>query len=230
MPGTPLTPPNGRARKPLLGASLNRNWMHKPRPSSFHIQSDMSSLPHEGPSSFRSCFLVSVVCAFPPPNNALVIQTDFGTKDGAVAAMKAWLSASIEASRSSTSATRARLRYLGGGVSADADVSAHGRGTVFVSVVDPGVGTGRLSVVLKTKKPVFLSVQTMAPGRSWRRNSASKRSAASMKAEPPRGLGKSCTFHGRDIYAFTEARLRPARSPSSEVGPRVRHPIGQACA
>ena len=92
-------------------------------------------------------------CAGTPRNShPLVFQTDFGLKDGAVSAMKGV---------AFTQSAAIPLYDLTHEIPAYSIWDAAYRlfqtveywpsGTVFVSVVDPGVGTDRDSVVLKTK-------------------------------------------------------------------------------
>ncbi len=81
-------------------------------------------------------------------------------------------------------------------------------GTVFVAVVDPGVGTSRLSVVLKTKNGHYfvgpdnglLSLVAERDGIEGLRQIDE-----SVNRRP--GSDESHTFHGRDVYAYTGARL-----------------------
>ena len=68
--------------------------------------------------------------------------------------------------------------------------------TVFVSVVDPGVGTDRRSVVVRTKE-IDENVNRL-----------------------PRS-GESYTFYGRDVYAFTGARLAAGIIDFEGVGPEI---------
>jgi len=93
-------------------------------------------------------------------------------------------------------------------------------GTVFVSVVDPGVGTERKSVVLRTKTGQYivtpdngtltLVAETLGIGEIREINEAVNRRRDSQK---------SYTFHGRDVYAFTAARLAAGVITFEEVGP-----------
>lgn len=93
-------------------------------------------------------------------------------------------------------------------------------GTVFVSVVDPGVGTARKSVVLKTKNDLYfvspdngsLSGPAAAYGIS-----AVREIDESVNRIP--GSEWSHTFHGRDVYSYTGARLAAAVISFEEVGP-----------
>jgi len=92
-------------------------------------------------------------------------------------------------------------------------------GTVFVSVVDPGVGTARKSVVLKTKNGLFF----VSPD-----NGSLSGSATSYGVEAVREIDESVnrrpgsewshTFHGRDVYSYTGARLAAGVISYEQVG------------
>lgn len=93
-------------------------------------------------------------------------------------------------------------------------------GTVFVSVVDPGVGTDRKSVVLKTKKGHYF----VSPD-----NGSLAGPAETYGIEAIREIDESVnrrkdtdwahTFHGRDVYSYTGARLAAGVISFEEVGP-----------
>ena len=93
-------------------------------------------------------------------------------------------------------------------------------GTVFVSVVDPGVGTKRKSVVLKTKNGQYF----VGPD-----NGTLTLVAAEFGIEAVREIDEklnrragtewSHTFHGRDIYAYTAGRLAAGVITYEQVGP-----------
>jgi S-adenosylmethionine hydrolase len=94
---------------------------------------------------------------------------------------------------------------------------------VFVSVVDPGVGTSRKSVVLKTKTGQFI----VTPD-----NGTLTLLAESLGIDQIREIDesvnrrqdskKSYTFHGRDVYAFTAARLAAGVITYEQVGPLLK--------
>jgi S-adenosylmethionine hydrolase len=93
-------------------------------------------------------------------------------------------------------------------------------GSVFVSVVDPGVGTKRKSVVLKTKNGLYF----VSPD-----NGSLSGPASSYGIEAVREIDESVnrrkdtdwshTFHGRDVYSYTGARLAAGVITFEEVGP-----------
>ena len=92
-------------------------------------------------------------------------------------------------------------------------------GTVFVSVVDPGVGTNRKSVVLKTNTGHFI----VTPDNGTLTLVAQSLGIAAIRtidevANRRKGSEKSYTFHGRDVYAYTAARLAAGIITYEQVG------------
>lgn len=93
-------------------------------------------------------------------------------------------------------------------------------GTVFVSVVDPGVGTSRKSVVLKTKNGLYFvspdNGSLSGPADEYGIE-AVREIDESVNRRP--GTEWSHTFHGRDVYSYTGARLAAGVISFEEVGP-----------
>jgi S-adenosylmethionine hydrolase len=92
-------------------------------------------------------------------------------------------------------------------------------GTVFVSVVDPGVGTDRKSVVLKTKAGHFI----VTPDNGTLTLIAASEGIAAIReideaVNRRKGSEQSYTFHGRDVYAYTAARLASGTISFEQVG------------
>jgi S-adenosylmethionine hydrolase len=96
-------------------------------------------------------------------------------------------------------------------------------GTIFLCVVDPGVGTGRPILCLERGKRTFIApgnglldlLAAGTPGERWHR------------LTPPAAAGTiSSTFHGRDLFAPAAARLaggaaiRTIARPIDPVPPR----------
>lgn len=153
----------------------------------------------------------------------VVFQSDFGQKDGAVAAMKGV-----------AMGVRPDLRLFDltheipvfnvweAGYRLAQTVLYWPAGTVFVSVVDPGVGTARRSVVARTKTGHYvvtpdngtLTFLAEDPGIEAVREIDETRNRRA-------GSGESYTFHGRDVYAFTAARLASGAIGFEGVGPEV---------
>lgn len=94
--------------------------------------------------------------------------------------------------------------------------------TVFVSVVDPGVGTDRLSVVVKTADNQYI----VTPNNGTLTHVAENFGIVGVREidETVHRLpnsGESYTFHGRDIYAYTGAKLAAGQITFEEVGPAL---------
>ena len=153
-------------------------------------------------------------------DNALVFQSDFGNKDGAVPSMKGVAySVSSDLKMFDLTHENTVFNIWEAAYRLNQTASYWPTGTVFVSVVDPGVGTQRKSVVLKTKTGHYF----VTPD-----NGSLTLVAESMGIEAVReidetvnrlkGSEQSFTFHGRDVYAYTGARLAAEVIPFREVG------------
>jgi hypothetical protein len=99
-------------------------------------------------------------------------------------------------------------------------------GTVFVSVVDPGVGTARKSVVLKTKAGHFI----VTPDNGTLTLIAASEGIAAIReideaVNRRKGSEKSYTFHGRDVYAYTAARLAAGIISFEQVGKELSNQV-----
>lgn len=154
-------------------------------------------------------------------DHPLVLQTDFGLKDGAVAAMRG-VAVGVDPRLVIHDLSHENTPF-------DIWEAAYRlkqaspywpEGTVFVSVVDPGVGTARKSVVLRTKSGHFF----VGPDNGTLTLVAEELGIAAVREidetmHRRRGSDKSYTFHGRDIYAFVGARLAAGVVPFDGVGP-----------
>ena len=93
-------------------------------------------------------------------------------------------------------------------------------GTVLVSVVDPGVGTERKSVVLKTKNGYYFvspdNGSLSGPVKAYGIEAVREIDESINRRE---GTEWSHTFHGRDVYSYTGARLAAGVITFEEVGP-----------
>jgi S-adenosylmethionine hydrolase len=93
-------------------------------------------------------------------------------------------------------------------------------GTVFVAVVDPGVGTKRLSVVLKTRTGHYF----VGPNNGLLSLVAERDGIEGLRQIDERvnrrpGSDDSHTFHGRDVFVYTGARLAAGVISFEQVGP-----------
>ena len=89
---------------------------------------------------------------------------------------------------------------------------------VHVAVVDPGVGTARRAVALRTPGGVLVGPDNgLLP---WAADALGGITAAAEVANQAWYAGASRTFHGRDVFAPAGARLA-AGAPLAEAGPVV---------
>ncbi|GAA7377682.1 S-adenosyl-l-methionine hydroxide adenosyltransferase family protein [Helicobacter pylori] len=153
-------------------------------------------------------------------DNALILQTDFSLKDGAVSAMKG-VAFSVDSNLKIFDLTHEIPPYniWEGAYRLYQTASYWPQGSVFVSVVDPGVGTKRKSVVLKTKNGQYF----VSPDNGTLTLVAQTLGIDSVreideKANRLKGSEKSYTFHGRDVYAYTGARLASGAITFEQVG------------
>lgn len=155
--------------------------------------------------------------------NSLVLQTDFGLVDGAVSAMYG-VAYSVDPKLSVSDLTHdippydiwnASYRLL-------QTVPYWPAGTVFVSVVDPGVGSDRRSIVCQTSGGHYL----ITPDNGSITHLARKLGIVAVRQidETKSRLQhseESHTFHGRDIYAYNGARLASGEIKFEQLGKEV---------
>ena len=162
--------------------------------------------------------LLTISCNDPKP--ALVFQTDFGLKDGAVNAMKG-VARTVDNQLDLFDLTHEIPAYNIWEAAYRLEQSAAywPKGTVFVSVVDPGVGTTRRSIVLKSKMGQYFVTPDNG---TLTMIAASQGIDAVRKIDETKnrreGSSASYTFHGRDVYAYTAARLASGKIRFEEVG------------
>ena len=153
----------------------------------------------------------------------LVFQSDFGLVDGAVSAMYG-VAYSVNPDLKMHDLTHDITPYSIWEASYRMiqTVSYWPDETVFVSVVDPGVGTARRSVVVKTRSGKF--VVTPDNGtltHILRLDGVVEAREIDEKVNRLPNSGESYTFYGRDVYAYTGARLAAGVISFEEVGPAI---------
>ena len=155
--------------------------------------------------------------------NPLVYQTDFGLVDGAVSAMYGVayrVNPQLRIHDLTHEITpfniwEASYRLI-------QTINYWPEGTVFVSVVDPGVGSNRKSIVAKTNSGHFI----VTPDNGTLTHVIRLEGIAAVREidekinRLPRS-GESYTFHGRDVYAYTGARLASGIIDFEGVGPAL---------
>lgn len=171
-------------------------------------------------TNLLTAFIICMVTACNHKKGIVVFETDFGQKDGAVSAMKG-VATGVDPDLKLYDLTHEIPAYNIWEAAYRLQQTAPfwPAGTVFVSVIDPGVGTTRKSVVLKTKTGHYF----VTPD-----NGTLTLIAQSLGIESVREINEelnrrknsraSYTFHGRDVYAYTGARLAAGVISFEEVG------------
>jgi len=155
--------------------------------------------------------------------SALVFQSDFGLADGAVASMHG-VARGVDPDLCIEDLTHDIPPFDVWAAAYRLHMTAGywPPGTVFVSVVDPGVGTARRSVVLWTASGHYFvspdngTLTLVADALGIR----GLREIDEARGRLPGSLG-SHTFHGRDVYAYTGARLASGAARFEDVGPEL---------
>ncbi|GAB3705168.1 S-adenosyl-l-methionine hydroxide adenosyltransferase family protein [Spirosoma flavus] len=156
-------------------------------------------------------------------NGIVVIQSDFGLKDGAVSAMKG-VALGVSPSLKLFDLTHEIPAYniWEAAYRLHQTVTYYPAGTVFVSVCDPGVGTDRRSVVLLTKSGHYIVTPDNGTLTLVAEDLGIKEIRQIDEAINRRkNSGASYTFHGRDVYAYTAARLAAHVITFAKVGPKL---------
>ena len=156
-------------------------------------------------------------------NNLLVLQSDFGLVDGAVSAM---VGVALEESPT------LKIHHLThditpynifeGSYRLFQTVNYCPEGTTFVSVVDPGVGSKRKSVVVKTIQNQYIVTPNNGTLSFIKKHVGIVAIREISEVENRRkNTEHSYTFHGRDVYAYTGAKLASGHITFEEVGPEL---------
>jgi S-adenosylmethionine hydrolase len=148
----------------------------------------------------------------------LVLLTDFGTQDGAVSAMKG-VAYGVSQELLVSDLSHENPSIFEGAYRLYQTEQFWPAGTVFVAVVDPGVGTKRLSIVLKTRTGHFF----VGPDNGLLSLVAERDGIEGLREIDERinrrpGSDDSHTFHGRDVFAYTGARLAAGVISFEQVG------------
>ena len=157
----------------------------------------------------------------------ITLTTDFGTRDAYVAEMKGVMldiAAAADRALHLVDVTHevAAHDVTEGALTLDAATPYFPRGSVHLAVVDPGVGTDRRGLVVRTERALLVGPDNglftpfFAAATPWR--------AWELRAEEYRLSPVSRTFHGRDIFAPAAAHLAAGVSPD-RFGPPVRDPV-----
>ena len=143
----------------------------------------------------------------------IALLTDFGTRDPYVAAMKGVIASRCEAGIVDLTHEIAPFDVWDAAFFLRDVVRYWPEGTIFVCVVDPGVGTARRIVAVESQERLFLAPDNgllhFIAGEAY--------SVTNDLLFLPHG---STTFHGRDRFAPVAAALASGL-PIAEVGPWI---------
>jgi S-adenosylmethionine hydrolase len=156
-----------------------------------------------------------------PPLIALL--TDFGEQDHYVGALKgAILTVCPEANVVDVVHELPPHDVLGGAFALAASYAFFPRGTTFVAVVDPGVGSERRALAVAAAGYTFVG-----PDNGLLTLVLDRNAQAEVRAVTNQDLFRSevsATFHARDVFGPVAAALA-AGAPLASVGPPVRDPV-----
>ena len=156
--------------------------------------------------------------------NHLVFQSDFGLVDGAVSAMYG-VAYTVEPRLNIHDLTHDITPYniWEASYRLIQTIRYWPQGTIFVSVVDPGVGSDRKSVVVKTASGHYVVTPDNGTLTHIIRFDGIEavREIDEHVNRLPRS-GESYTFHGRDVFAYTGARLAAGLIDFEGVGPEMK--------
>ena len=154
----------------------------------------------------------------------LVFQTDFTYKEGAIAAMYG-VCKSVDAGLELITATHEIPQY-------DAYSASYRlyqyidfwpKGTIFVSVVDPGVGTSRRACVAKTKNGYYIVTPdngTLTHVDKYFGIEEVREIDETINRLHREDNGAVSIFHGRDLFGYCAARFASGIITYEEVGPK----------
>lgn len=161
--------------------------------------------------------------AAPParPRPVVVLETDFGSKEDAPTLLKGVvLSIARDAQIVDLTHDVPPYDIVTGAQNLEDAPGIFPRGTAFVAVVDPGVGTARKSIAVELANGCFL----IGPDNGVLSLAMAKYGVASVREITNRDYQRkheSETFHGRDVFSPCAAHLA-AGDPFEKVGPELK--------
>ena len=165
----------------------------------------------------------------------LVFQTDFTYKEGAVAAMYGVVK-SVDSDIEIISATHEIPRYdtYSASYRLYQYIDFWPKGTIFVSVVDPGVGTSRRACVALTRNGYYIVTPdngTLSHVAKYFGIAQIRQIDETINRLHREDNGQVAIFHGRDLFGYCAARLAAGIITYEQVGPQydpetiIRHEI-----
>ena len=170
-----------------------------------------------------SLLLATAVHAGSP--STVVFLSDFGTRDDAVAICKGVMLQVAPSVRVIDLTHEVTPYAIGEGARLLADTAEHyPAGTVFLAVIDPGVGSDRRPMVARSKRGQYFVLPdngliTLVADRQELAGAREITNTHWMRAG-----GRSSTFHGRDVFAPVAAHLALG-ADWTQAGPLITQPI-----
>ena len=154
-----------------------------------------------------------------PP--CLTLTTDFGGKDAYVASMKGVILRAVPEARIVDISHEIPPQDIAeGGYVLACAFPYFPAGTIHLVVVDPGVGTSRRLLAVRTRHHVFLAPDNGSLGLVF----DAEAPLEMVQIPSPADAGIAPTFHGRDLLAPAAARLLQGAA-LREIGPPASEPL-----
>lgn len=153
-------------------------------------------------------------------SSALIFQSDFGLQDGAVSAMYG-VAYTVDPTLQIFNLTHDIPQYniWEASYRLIQTISYWPKDSVFVSVVDPGVGTNRRSIVVKTICGKYIITPDNGTLTHIKRMlGITEARELDEKVNRLPCSGASYTFYGRDVYSYTGARLAAGKVSFEQLG------------
>lgn len=153
----------------------------------------------------------------------VVFMSDFGSSDGAVSAMHGVANAvSNELRLSDLTHEIPQFNIWEASYRLMQAMTYWAAGTVFVCVVDPGVGSNRKSIVALTESGhLVVTPDNGTLTHIGEHVGIVEVREISEQTNRLKGSQRSYTFHGRDVYSYTGARLASSHVDFEDLGPLV---------
>src|SRR6185503_15016992 len=173
--------------------------------------------------TIAALMLATAAHAAGPPT--VVFLSDFGTRDDAVAICKGVMLQVEPALRVIDLTHEVTPFAIQDGARLLADTADHyPAGTVFLGVIDPGVGGSRKPMIARTKRGQWfvLPDNGLVTLVAARQGLVGAREIVNPRWM--RGAARSTTFHGRDVFAPAAAHLAHG-ADWTQAGPAIAQPI-----
>lgn len=178
---------------------------------------------------FILLFLILGACSSQPKQNGglLVFASDFGTADGAVSAMHG-VSYAISENLQISDLTHQipPFRIWDAAYRLQQTYPYWPANTVFVVVVDPGVGSERKPIVARLKSGHMFVLPDNGLLTLFH-DEVEAVNVIDLNKHLRAGSEQSHTFHGRDLFAVTGAKLASGKITFADVGPKLSTPLVQ---